>query len=118
YANLLAQYSGGAYYGILYVLTNDGYVYKVNNNGQYGVGFMSFVNNKGLTLGTGDGALPSYKSFNDYSSGVPTKNPTEPDGLKSITHKMFYSIPDNTMPATANMSGRTNWLNPSKVIPT
>src|SRR5690606_27071987 len=32
--------------------------------------------------------------------------------------KMFYSIPDNTMPATANMSGRTNWLNPSKVIPT
>ncbi|MFB9057291.1 gliding motility-associated C-terminal domain-containing protein [Mariniflexile ostreae] len=118
YANLLAQYVGGPYYGIMYVLTNDGYVYKVNNNGQYGVGFMSFSNNKGLTTGTGDNATPSYKSLNDFGSGVPTKDPREPDGLYSITHKMFYSFPDNTMPAVANMPGRTIWLNPQKVIPT
>src|SRR5690606_383248 len=118
YANVLAQYVGGGYYGKMYVLTNDGYVYKVSANGQYGVGFMSFVNNKGLTIGTGDNAPPSYKSLDSYGANVPTKDPREPDGIKSITHKMFYSQPDNTMPAMANIPGRTTWLNPSKVIPT
>src|SRR5690606_18538312 len=90
YANLLNQYTSAGYYGILFVLTNDGYVYKVSANGHSGIGFMSFVNNKGLTLGTGDNAPPSYKSADSFSTDIPTKDPREPDGAKTFTHKMFY----------------------------
>src|SRR5690606_12639775 len=74
--------------------------------------------NKGLTLGTGDNAPPSYKSADSFSTDIPTKDPREPDGAKTFTHKMFYSFPDVNMPASAKMPARTTWLNPPKIVPT
>lgn len=55
FTNILNMYvDAGNYRGIIYVLTKDGYVYKVNNNGSSGIGFVAFVNNKGLTTNSTD----------------------------------------------------------------
>jgi hypothetical protein len=37
-----------SFYGKNYVLTKDGYIYRVNNNGSNGIAFISYVNSKGF----------------------------------------------------------------------
>ncbi|WP_177230389.1 gliding motility-associated C-terminal domain-containing protein [Chitinophaga sp. CF118] len=119
YATVMNMYvTTGNYYGKLYVQTSDGYTYKINNNGLSGIGFVFFVNNKGITTGTGDAAPPSYKSLNSTAS-IPTKDPRTADGTLSITQKIFYTTPDPGLPATAPLpGGGTTWLKVTKIIPT
>ncbi|CAL1518480.1 gliding motility-associated C-terminal domain-containing protein [Chitinophaga sp. MM2321] len=118
YATMLNMYIGNAgFYGKVYVQTNDGYTYRVDNNGQYGLGFSFFVNNKGLTIGTGDTALPSYMGVPEINN-LKTKDPREADGTFSITHKIFYTIPDPLMPVKAKRAdGDSTWLKVPKIIP-
>ena len=122
YATVMDMYvtSSGNYYGKLYVQTNDGYTYKVNNNGQAGAGFVFFVNNKGITNGNGDAAQSSYKSLNTSdAANVPIWDPRTADGAQSITHKMFYATPDPGLPSSASLPGGTiTWLKVPKMIPT
>src|ERR1044072_4362851 len=122
YATVMDMYvtSSGNYYGKLYVQTNDGYTYKVNNNGQAGAGFVFFVNNKGITNGNGDAAQSSYKSLNTSdAANVPIWDPRTADGAQSITHKMFYATPDPGLPSSASLPGGTStWLKVPKMIPT
>ncbi|HEY0610873.1 MAG TPA: hypothetical protein VGD35_14485, partial [Chitinophaga sp.] len=120
YATVMDMYvtTQGNYYGKLYVQTNDGYTYKVNNNGQAGAGFVFFANNKGITNGTDDAAQPSYKSINT-TYPVPIWDPGTADGAQSITHKMFYARPDAGLPTSASLPGGTStWLKVPKIIPT
>ncbi|QHS59740.1 DUF7933 domain-containing protein [Chitinophaga agri] len=122
YTNVLNMYvQYGDYRGKLWVLTKDGYVFKVNNNGSNGLGFVGFVNNRGLTKSGADSDLPLYKSVDGINLGtnVYTWDPRKDDGTISVTQKMFYQAPDKTMPATAPMAGgKTVWLNPARVVPT
>lgn len=84
----------GAFYGQNYVLTKDGYIYKVDGNGSHGIDFQYFVNSSGI-LDTE--SKPSYKSSNDgYRASF--HNPNAQDNLGNITHKMYYRFPDITMP--------------------
>jgi gliding motility-associated-like protein/uncharacterized repeat protein (TIGR01451 family) len=119
YATVMNMYNSGGYYSSAYVLTNDGYVYQVNNNGMTGLGFAYFVNNKGITDGTDDTAKPIYKSVaapNNIKLNI--KDPRDPDGDATVTHKMFYTFPDPNMPGSATYFGGTTWLRVPKVIPT
>jgi|GEM_PF-3282199 len=119
YATVMNMYvTNGSYYGKLFVQTSDGYTYKVNNNGQAGIGFVFFVNNKGITTGTGDAAPPSYKSLNATAS-IPTKDPRTADGTQSVTQKIFYTMPAADLPQSASLpGGGSTWLKVPKVIPT
>ncbi len=122
YTNVLNMYvQAGNYLGIIYVLTKDGYVYKVNNNGSSGIGFVGFVNNKGLTANNTDAGEPIYKSLAGTVIGTDffTWDPRDDDGVHSVTHKMFYNLPATDMPASAVMPGsKTTWLRGTKIIPT
>lgn len=84
----------GAFYGQNYVLTKDGYIYKVDGNGSHGIDFQYFVNSSGILNGDN---TPSYKSSNDGYL-APFHDPNNQDGLGNVTHKMFYRFPDITMP--------------------
>ncbi|MBW8684515.1 T9SS type B sorting domain-containing protein [Chitinophaga rhizophila] len=117
--NMFVQY--GDYRGKLFVMTKDGYVFAINNNGSNGLGFVGFVNNRGLTRTGADSDAPLYKSVagTNLGSNVFTWDPRADDGAISITHKMFYNVPDESMPATAPMPGnKSTWLNMPKVAPT
>ena len=106
---------------VVYVLTKDGYVYKVNNNGNYGVGFTFFSNNKGFIDKDNDDE-PLYKSVN--SSGDITDYVHEPttadDGNDNITNKIFYTIPADDMPGTSDsdaVPGGETWLRVDRIPP-
>ncbi len=119
YANVMNMYvTDGRYYGRIFVQTNDGYLYRVRNNGIAGIGFITFVNNKGITNGTTDAALPSYKS--QLGTGSTTiKDPRAPDGATSITQKIFYSVPNTDLPDSSKLpGGATTWLKVTKIVPT
>ena len=91
---------------IFHVLTKDGYIYKVNNNGQAGYVFAFFVNNKGFKDNAGS-AL--YKSVS--STSAPTHDPRSADTGTDITHKIFFSKPSSDLPLSAPMAGgSTTWL--------
>jgi hypothetical protein len=113
----LTNPSTTGFYGIIYVLTKDGYTYRVNNNGNNGMYFTFMVNNNGfINAATGD---PVYKSLG--TSVPPTgevHNPNLADTEKQITHKMFYNLPDPNLPtsSTGAVPGGTTWLkNPVSV---
>jgi hypothetical protein len=96
----------------VYVLTKDGRAYLVNNNDNKGIGFTFFVNNKGFKDGANNS---SYKSVNSNLITGVTQDPRVQDGATDITHKIFYTKPDASLPTTAsiNYSGTaqtTTWL--------
>ena len=109
--------------GKVYPYTKDGYTYQVDNNGSVGVYFTFFVNNKGFVTNNTAPAtnLPIYKSLNTSSNlGTRVQDPRNFDTSTDITHKIFYNIPDQTMPATASIwTGTTNttWLIGPRLVP-
>ncbi|WP_025146883.1 Ig-like domain-containing protein, partial [Pedobacter jeongneungensis] len=112
--HLIAEFNNttanpAGFYGNFYVVTKDGYSYLVKNNGQIGVGFTFFVNNKGFTTGAGGAGTPTYKSLN-YSTDPPIKNPTTADDVQNITHKLFYGKPGADLPENAILNGSSVWL--------
>ncbi|QKJ32012.1 gliding motility-associated C-terminal domain-containing protein [Mucilaginibacter mali] len=100
--------------GIFYILTNDGYQYRFDNNGQAGNGFSFFVNNKGFRQADG---TASYKSVNSLK--LPNiQDPRSADTQTDITHKIFFNAPAADLPATANVpGGGSTWLLTSPVDP-
>jgi len=105
------------FYGQVYALTKDGYIYRVNNNGNNGVGFTFFVNNRGFISNNSS----TYKSIN-FSSGISSsvQSPLVADTATDITYKIFYSQPATDMPATASGSvpGNNTWLKNNVIQPT
>jgi len=115
--NLHISNAQSGFYGQVYALTKDGYIYRVNNNGNNGVGFTFFVNNRGFISNN----TSTYKSM-DFSSGISSyvQSPLNADTSTDITHKIFYSQPASDMPATATGSvpGNATWLKTTVVEPT
>ncbi len=109
--------SGRGFESEVYVLTKDGYKYKVDNNGQQGMWFTFYTNNKGFKNLTTN--APIYKSVNSSStSDFFSHNPNAADTQSDITHKIFYTIPATDLPATATGgAGGSTWLRGTKSKP-
>lgn len=103
------------FYGKLYTLTRDGFTYEIDNNGQNGLSFNIFVNNNGTIdtskdpddLSTPDN--PGYRTYESFHysgiGGILGKfhDPREVDDEYNVTHKIFYNLPDHSMPNDANI---------------
>lgn len=85
---------------ILYVVTNDGYIYKTDFNGMDPFGFMFFACNRGL-IDTATN-MPAYHSFlskNNELSDIGEYNlgfhsPYLPDTQQDVTYMIFDEEPD------------------------
>ena len=102
------------FYGIFKVLTRDGYVYNVDNNGNHGLSFTFMVNNQGFHM-PGDPTTPSYQSISAYDlEAVQSRyhDPRTDDNATVVTQKIFYNLPDPNMPeyAKSEMDGGRTWL--------
>lgn len=98
-------YQNVQFNGRVFVRTRDGYTYKVKHNGTSGIVFAFFVNNLGFKT-TPTSNIASYKSLNQTPgvAAASIHNPNIPDNANNITHKMFYTMPSDDLPATANAS--------------
>ena len=103
------------FYGVFKVLTKDGYIYNVDNNGNQGLAFTFMVNNQGFHQ-IGEPKTPSYESI-PITEAADVQNryydPRKADNDVVVTQKIFYNIPDSNMPeeAIAAMDGGKTWLN-------
>ncbi len=111
--------SAKAYYGVNYVLTKDGYTYRVKGNGSNGVGFTSFVNNRGFVDNRNYSIYASLNNSLAANVQAATQDPRIADGGKGITHKMFYALPASDLPteAAGAAPGGTTWLKKVRVAP-
>lgn len=128
YVNLLHLYlpqdgtnftSGYGFGATMYTLTKDGYVYRVNNNGNYGVGFAYFANNNGfINKVTNE---PLYTSVNTSSNIIDyVHSPIAADAGGNITNKMFYRLPASDLPVTSvsqAVPGGSTWLRVPRIPP-
>lgn len=127
------------FYGKFYVLTYDGFAYLIDNNGQNGLSFNSFVNNSGTVLNPTQLKVQDYQSFNGSSYNTVSGKLYDPRKMddyqnRYITHKMFYGKPGLDMPeesevfywdvgASASDISGTNgstqkmWLRPERIEP-
>lgn len=97
----------------VYVLTRDGFRYRVDANGGQPFGFNWFANNKGFTDAAG---TPLYKSVPLAGSHV--HDPNSPDTPSDVTHKIFFNTPALDMPTTAPTPNGPTWLLlPSPLVP-
>jgi len=102
------------FYGVFNVLTRDGYVYNVDNNGSQGISFTFMVNNRGFhEPGTPD--VPLYKSIQAPSEQYVRNRYHDPrieDSGAAVTQKIFYNHPDSSMPETSYgaVPGGQTWL--------
>ncbi|WP_158963001.1 DUF7507 domain-containing protein [Myroides fluvii] len=102
------------FYGVFKVLTKDGYVYSVDNNGSQGIAFTFMVNNQGFHK-IGDPNTPAYESVPSTKAlDIQSRyhDPRKADTDVVVTQKIFYNVPDDKMPeqAVAAMDGGKTWL--------
>lgn len=100
---------------VVYVLTDDGFVYETDFNGIDPWGFVFFANNRGLVSGATN--TPLYRSARDpsndnglsnlKSSGVEFQKPNNPDTAIDKTHKIFFEQPASDLPS---------WIMPEKAL--
>lgn len=107
-------YTNGGFYGNFKVLTRDGYVYNVKNNGMNGISFTFMVNNRGFHE-VGRPNSPSYKSIlAESETQVRSRyhDPRTADNGASVTQKIFYNKPDGSMPKNSigAVPGGQTWL--------
>ncbi|SDN28794.1 hypothetical protein SAMN05421820_1071, partial [Pedobacter steynii] len=117
-----------AYHGMNYVLTKDGRVYRVKNNGNNGFAFTFFSNNKGFIKEDGS---PIYKSLNTTNAQVIKDGVHDPriadDEIKNlVTHKLFYQPPSDDLPSSApvvlwsktpSTTVTSTWLKNTAIVP-
>ncbi|KQT16760.1 hypothetical protein ASG31_10285 [Chryseobacterium sp. Leaf404] len=127
YATLLNLTNGtsspntNGFRGIVYGLTDDGFTYRINNNGNNGLYFSFFINNNGFR----DSQLKSiYKSLTVTNlSSTDVHNPTSADIIspttQQITHKIFYTLPDPNLPQSSigAVPGGSTWLKIVPIVP-
>jgi uncharacterized repeat protein (TIGR01451 family) len=107
--------------GIVYGLTDDGFTYRINNNGNNGLYFSFFINNNGFR----DAQLKSiYKSLTVTNlSATDVHNPMAADIItpttQQITHKIFYTLPDPNLPQSSigAVPGGSTWLKIVPIVP-
>lgn len=109
----------GGWYSKFYILTDVGYIFEADMNGQNGAGFNFFSNSKGMKATNGD---PSYlsESYHSTSGNNMTTlfgrihDPRTADNGDDVTHKLFFAKPAADLPETANYYNGTStvetWL--------
>jgi|26BtaG_2_1085354.scaffolds.fasta_scaffold00030_51 uncharacterized repeat protein (TIGR01451 family) len=102
------------FYGNFKVLTRDGYVYNVDNNGNQGISFTFMVNNRGFHA-PGIPDVPLYKSIdapNEQHVRDRYHDPRSEDSGAAVSQKIFYNFPDFNMPETSigAVPGGNTWL--------
>jgi uncharacterized repeat protein (TIGR01451 family) len=115
YANYLALNMGGnrpnAFNANLFVLTRDGYQYRIDTNGLDPFGFIFFSNNKGFkNLATNQSLFSSVATS---IGNNPFQSPDVPDGPDDFTNKLFFNLPSIDLPPSAlapTNSGGSTWL--------
>lgn len=121
YTNSLAANMGGNRSGQnvlnsrLYILTKEGYRYRINMNGIDPYGFDFFANNLGLLNAEGTASYLSrpYGSGNPLFSPDSVQDPNAPDTSLRWTHKILFNPPANdwpwgqVIPAPATSGGYT-----------
>ena len=108
YVNQLAMNMGGSAAQMssqFYVLTRDGFRYRVDANTVQPFGFNFFANNKGYRDGAG---LPLYRSVALAGSNI--QDPDDVDTTPDVTHKIFFNFPSTDLPVSANTPSGTTWL--------
>lgn len=84
----------------VYVVTNDGYIYKTDFNGMNPFGFIFFADNRGLvSIDSNYSLYRSYVSNNNLLSDLPAQNVTFQDPWNSDTEldktfDIFFETPD------------------------
>ncbi|MCU0496020.1 MAG: hypothetical protein MUF87_01570 [Anaerolineae bacterium] len=100
---------GVAWRQVVYILTRDGYLYRMNMNDVDGFVMQFYSNNKGLRDANG---LPVYTSGNANLFTI--QDPTTADTATDWTNKIFINVPAADLPLTApinSTSGQTStWL--------
>ena len=114
--------AANAFYGKLYVLTKDGIAYRVTNNGNNGVGFTFFVNNRGFLDTSGNSLYKSLDLSDPANSQFRVYDPRSADDATNVTHKIFYSAPSSDLPSSAvqavsTSSQTSTWLKNTLVTP-
>ncbi len=121
-----ARFEDYSFYGLLYVLTPEGFAYQVDNNGQNGASFNFFSNNKGAVSTPGDfNSAPSYQSVNTTTLTTLNNliwNPFLEDNANNKTNKVFYNAPAwNDLPETAPVyiagTSTSTWLYKAPTVP-
>lgn len=113
--NSSSQFTNNSgFYGTFKVLTRDGYVYNVNNNGNQGLSFTFMVNNRGFHE-VGNTNKPSYRSISAASAAAIQgryQDPRTADAGSAVTQKIFYQLPDSSMPENSigAVPGGQTWL--------
>lgn len=112
----------------MYILTRDGFTYRVDNNGQNGLSFNFLVNNKGL-MNTNAQTSTYLSTTYPAPAGSEMWDPRKLDvfdqdnAIFNITHKIFFNKPDSNLPLTASMWDATSsqmvtqWLRPQRKDP-
>lgn len=129
YTNILNLSNGttspntNGFRGIIYGLTDDGFIYRVNNNGNNGMYFSFFINNNGFVapaVAPSTDRVPIYKSLNKTTITGDVHSPiSADDGAKQVTHKMFYTLPNADLPSSSigAVPGNTTWLRTTPIVP-
>ena len=89
----------------LYILTADGYQYKVGLNGLDPYGFVLFANNRGFIDNVRNTSL--YKTivcenneFVEFKGNVGISTPSETNTATTVTHKIFFNKPSDDLPSS------------------
>ncbi len=115
FSGYINAFSDNSFFGIFYVVTRDGYRYKVQANGLDPAKFIFFSDNKGVFTTADD--KPTYRSFDlPLLAANNFRNPNTPDSSTSYTNKLFFNPIDSSIPSSVN-SGGTTWLNPPIAAP-
>lgn len=104
------------FYGKVYPLTKDGWIYRVDNNGSVGVYFTFFVNNKGFYKSATE-YIPSYKSLDNTAIGALVQDPRKADTQTGVTHKIFYAVPDSYADWDLPSKEYSEWDTPGNGVP-
>jgi fimbrial isopeptide formation D2 family protein/uncharacterized repeat protein (TIGR01451 family) len=108
YANYMALNMGSNNVGlnsIAFILTDQGYLYRVDLNGLDPYGFIFFANSKGFTDSPCPGGNPLYSSVPIFPVPGNICIPAEADSplTNDITYKIFFNAPSSDLPTEASV---------------
>jgi Secretion system C-terminal sorting domain len=114
YLSLTAGAGSAMQFFDLNVMTREGYRYQMSFRALQPYGYFIYTDNVGLQLS--DGVTPSYESVR-YQPTVPNNRrimvpDIDPETAFETKHKIFFNIPDPSMPASATLNNTNTWLNP------
>lgn len=96
------------------ILTRDGYQYAIDANGLDPFGFIFYADDNGFTDSVGNSLYRSIQLIGanpgNLPSGVAQPNPGIADSISDITHKIFFNLPDSSMPSSSSTPSGTTWL--------